>query len=276
MSKTTLFLGVGSLVLTLTVWFGGPVATVQEAAGRETAARPAAPSEEPALAPVSDASQSALEPSKTYDGSITGTIKLDGKPPRKRILDMSAVAYCAQQHAGQQVFGEDVVLGEGNALANVFVYVKGGPAPKKDAPKEPVVIDQSGCVYKPHVLGVMVGQPILIRNSDDTLHNIHSLPKLNPEFNEGQPKKGMESTKTYSIPELDVKLKCDVHPWMGAWLHVVSNPFYAVTGTDGKFKIEGLPEGEYEIEAIHEKYGKQSGKVKVGKDAATHDFTFKS
>ncbi|MBI4564825.1 MAG: hypothetical protein HY716_09065 [Planctomycetes bacterium] len=120
----------------------------------------------------------------------------------------------------------------------------------------------------------MAGQPFLIRNSDEILHSIRSRAKLNPEFNQTQARKGMEATKIYSVPELKIRLQCELHPWMLAWLHVVDNPFHAVSTLDGNYAIQGLPEGEYEIEAIHEKYGRQSATVKVGREPSVQDFTF--
>lgn len=216
----------------------------------------------------------AAEPAK--NGTISGTIKWDGDVPKGKKLNsqMEGDKYCGAQHT-DTVWAEDVVIDkDSKAFANVFVHVKKG-APKADAPKTPVKVDQKGCQYFPHVVGVVIGQELQFVNSDDTMHNVHALPQINKEFNKGQGTKGATDGVTFTTPELSVKVKCDVHPWMGAWIHVVEHPFFAVSGKDGKYQITGLPDGEYEIEAIHEKFGKQSATVKVASGAATQDFTFK-
>ncbi len=138
-----------------------------------------------------------------------------------------------------------------------------------------MVLDQSGCDYHPHMVALMVGQPFIIRNSDDTLHNIHPRPSANAEFNVGQPKKGMESTKTFDKPEILIPVGCDIHPWMRAFISVLSNPFFAVTGDDGSYSITGLPAGDYEIEAAHGKLKTVVGKVSVKDgEAAKLDLTY--
>ena len=213
------------------------------------------------------------------ESSISGTVKFEGtaKKPKKINSQLDGDKFCGPQRGGQDVLNEDLIVGAENALANVLVYVKKGASGKYEAPKNVVEIDQKGCVYRPHVVVVQVGQTLQIKNSDDTMHNIHSQPALNKEFNEGQGKAGMTSDKVFTVPEIGIKVKCDVHLWMNAWLHVVENPFYKVTGTDGKFSITGLPKGTYEIEAWHEKLGKKSVEVTVGdKEAKTQDFSLKA
>jgi len=146
----------------------------------------------------------------------------------------------------------------------VLIYVKDGLSSKKyDAPKEKAVFDQEGCVYIPYVLGVQVGQEVVIQNSDNTLHNVHTLSTKNSSFNAGQPIKGHKLSKKFDKAET-FKVKCDVHSWMGAYIGVFSHPFFAVTGDDGSFTLKGLPAGNYTIEAWHEKYGTQTMKVTVG------------
>lgn len=124
-------------------------------------------------------------------------------------------------------------------------------------PTQEVVIDQKGCMYEPHVLGVMVGQPLKILNPDGTLHNVHAMPKVNKEFNLAMPKFRKETTKKFDKAEFMFPIKCDVHPWMGAWISVMPHPYFNVTKKDGTFKIDDLPAGEYTLEAWHEKLGKQ-------------------
>src|SRR6266850_2336958 len=198
--------------------------------------------------------------------SISGTVKLDGaaKKPKKLNGQLDGDKFCGPQRAGKDVFAEDTVVGAENALANVLVHIRVVPGTFA-APKEPAEIDQNKCVYHPHIVVVQIGQTLNIKSSDDTMHNIHGLPNLNKEFNESQAKAGSVSARTFTVPEIGIKIKCDVHPWMGAWMHVVENPFHAVTGTDGKFKIDKLPAGTYEVEAWHEKFanGKETKVVKM-------------
>jgi hypothetical protein len=138
-----------------------------------------------------------------------------------------------------------------------------------------VTLDQNGCQYKPHVMGIMVGQPYKILNSDGVLHNIHTLPKINPSFNKGMPATLKETTTTFGKPEGVFQIKCDVHPWMNAWIAVFTHPFYNVTGTDGKFTISGLDPGTYEITAWHERLGTQTASITVGaNETKSQNFKF--
>ncbi len=208
-----------------------------------------------------------------YSGTVSGTIHFKGTAPKVRPMRMDAE--CGAFHS-EPVMSQNVVVNENGTCKWVFVYVKEGLGDMKfDPPGEPVVFDQVGCKYDPHVFGVQAGQPIKILNSDPLLHNIHALPKANRPFNFGMPKKGDERERTFKKPEVMVKIKCDVHPWMGAYAGVVDNPYYAVTGDDGSFTIKNLPAGEYTLEAWHEEYGTQTMTVKVGdNETATVDFTF--
>jgi len=209
--------------------------------------------------------------------SITGKVSFDGTPPKPKKIKMDADPQCAAMHADSPAFYEDVVVNDNGTLKNVFVYIKSGlPAGKTyETPKEPVTINQKGCHYEPHVFGMMAKQLLLIKNSDDTLHNIHAMPTINEEFNKGQPSGSPDLKRTFTKPEVMVHFKCDVHPWMSAYVGVLDNPFYSVTGNDGTFSLKDLPAGEYEVVAWHEKYGEQSQKVKVGEgEAKTSDFKF--
>jgi plastocyanin len=208
--------------------------------------------------------------------SVTGTITFTGTPPKLNPLAMDADPACAKKHATPAA-SEMLVLGGGNTMGNVIVWVsKGLPSGKTyPAPKTPVVLDQNGCQYKPHAMGIMIGQPYRILNSDGILHNIHSLPKVNPSFNKPMPATVKEATTTFEKPEPVFQIKCDVHPWMTAYIGVFNHPFYAVTGTDGKFTISGLDPGTYEITAWHERLGTQTATVTVGATGSkTQDFKF--
>ena len=208
--------------------------------------------------------------------SITGTVTFDGKAPALRPLTMDADPACAKKHA-KPVPNEMLVLGNGNTMGNIMVWVsKGLPAGKTfPVPKTPVVLDQNGCVYVPHVMGIMVGQTYRILNSDGVLHNIHTLPKVNPSFNKGMPPTLKEATTVFNKPEEVFHIKCDVHPWMSAYVAVFTHPFFSVTSADGKFTISNLDPGTYEITAWHEKLGTQTASVTVGgNETKTQNFKF--
>jgi len=208
--------------------------------------------------------------------TVSGTITFDGKAPALRPLAMDADPDCAKKHSGP-VPNEALVLGNGNTMGNILVWVSKGLAPGKTwpVPKTPVTIDQNGCQYKPHVMGIMVGQTYRILNSDGVLHNIHTLPKINASFNKGMPPTLKEATTVFSKPEDVFHIKCDVHPWMSAFLAVFTHPFFASTAADGKYTISGLDPGTYEITAWHEKLGTQTATVTVGaSDTKPQNFKF--
>jgi plastocyanin len=208
--------------------------------------------------------------------TITGTVTFAGKVPNLKPLAMDADPACAKKHS-KPVLAEMLALGSGNTMGNIIVWVsKGLPAGKTwPVPKEPVVLDQRGCIYVPHAMGIMVGQAYRILNSDGVLHNIHTLPKINTSFNRAMPPTLKETSTTFAKPEPIFQIKCDVHPWMSAYIGVFTHPFFSVTNTDGKFTISGLDAGTYEITAWHERLGTQSGTVTVtGSDTKTQDFKF--
>ena len=205
--------------------------------------------------------------------TITGMVKYDGEAPVFKPIKMDADPICLTHHA-EPVYPEALVLGDGNAMANVFVHVKGGLS-KKDypVPTEEVVVDQQGCKYTPHVFGARVGQTVKILNPDGTLHNVHALSKANPEFNLAMPKFRAETTKVFDKEEFMFAIKCDVHPWMGAWVSVMPHPYFSVTKNDGKFTLADLPAGTYEVEAWHEKLGASSQSITVA-DGETKEVSF--
>ncbi len=206
-------------------------------------------------------------------GVISGKVTLNGAAPAEKPIDTNADKYCKAQHT-TPISTRHYVVDANKGLANVFVYVKEGLAGKKfTPPAEAVVLDQHTCLYNPYVLGVQVGQTLVVQNSDDTLHNVHAMGTKNPEFNIGQPTKGKKDEKKFTKPEVFVKFKCDVHPWMFAYVGVVDSPFFAVSGADGSYKISGLPAGDYTLAAVHPKAGEQTFKVKVGAAEVKQDIS---
>lgn len=209
-------------------------------------------------------------------GSITGRVTFAGAAPAPQPLQMDSDPNCVQPGGGAT--SDSVLVGGDGAVQNVFVYVKDGlGALRFPIPSNAVVIDQKGCRYVPHVLGVQVGQRVEILNSDPTLHNIHAVPTANREFNTGQPIPGMKHAHQFTAREVMVPFKCDVHPWMNAYVGVLDHPFFAVTGPDGSFELKGLPPGTYTIEAWHERFGTQTQMVTIGaSETGTAAFSFKS
>ena len=206
-------------------------------------------------------------------GTITGKVVVQGTLPENAAINTSSDPAC-----GSGLHAETYVVDNGG-LKNVFVYIKDGLGNKYifDTPTEPVKIDQKGCHYTPHVVGVRTTQPLEIINSDNTLHNVHGMPKDNPEFNQGQPVAGMKNDFTFAAPEVLIPLKCDVHSWMNAYVGVVDHPYFAVTGDGGKFELRGVPPGTYTVEAVHEKLGRVSLPVTLGaKDSKELTFSFKA
>jgi plastocyanin len=194
-------------------------------------------------------------------GRINGMVNFAGTPPANAAIDMSEEATCAQKHTDPPT--AETVIANNGKLQNVFVYVKEGLSGSFSPPSQAVEIDQDGCVYMPHVTGVMTGQQLVFRNSDGILHNIKATPSEQPGFNISQPN-NMTSTRTLRAQEVMVPVQCDVHGWMEAYVGVVDHPYFAVSGEDGSFTIENLPPGTYTVEAWHEKYGTQTQQVTVG------------
>jgi plastocyanin len=232
------------------------------------------PSEEQSAAPSTAATPAPvatpIDPATV--ASVSGTVTLDGAAPKAAKIDMSQDPACKGMN-----MAETVVV-DGGKLDNVFVYVKEGLDNRTfDTPKDAVTIDQSGCKYHPHVLGIMTGQTLKVVNSDPTTHNIHPTPANNREWNESQPPQSPALEKTFTREEIMLPVKCNQHPWMKMYVNVVKTPFYAVTGPDGKFEIKGLPPGDYTIAFVQEKLGTQEQKVTVAaKDSKTVDMAFKA
>jgi plastocyanin len=204
------------------------------------------------------------------EGNVTGVITFTGAVPAPSKLDMSSDSKCEGEN-----FLNDVVVKDGR-LQNVFVFVKSGaPQAEFETPATEVTLDQRGCKYVPRVLGIQAGQPLKIVNSDPTTHNIHTLPRVNREFDSSQVAGQGPILRKFKNPEAIFPVKCNQHSWMRAYIAVLAHPFFAVSDASGAFTIKGLPPGEYEIEAWHEKYGAKTAKIKVAEKADTKaDFTF--
>ena len=206
--------------------------------------------------------------------SISGTVTYEGEPLKRYPLRMDADPNCAEIYDGKRVFSRGSLIGEGGAIENVFVYLKEAPEGSAgETPAAAVRLEQRGCLYTPRILGVRVQQDIEIVNDDPTLHNVRALASANRPFNIGQPARGTR-TKSFRAPEKPIKVKCDVHPWMAAYVFVMEHSFHSTTGSDGAYRIEGLPAGSYELVFWHEKLGEQVVEVEVSGNVEGLDLTF--
>jgi hypothetical protein len=204
---------------------------------------------------------------------ISGKVTLKGTPPAERPIPVGATCGPNPKPLTTRFY----VTSADGGLGNVFVYIKNPPTGKKyEPPAEAVVLDQNGCEYQPYVMALMTNQKMIIRNSDSFMHNVNSSssPNKSHQFNIAQPSKGMESTKTFDKPELPLKLLCNVHNWMFAFVGVFDHPYFAVTDKEGKFKLPAdLPAGKYTLVAKHMKAGESTQEITVGGDKKTVDFT---
>ncbi len=183
---------------------------------------------------------------------------------------------CAAKHPGP-VYAEDGAVNDNGTLPNVLVYVEQGAERYAfSAPADPVTLDQNGCLYVPHVLGIRVGQRLRIVSSDATMHNIHAMPAKNRGWNLSQAAGAAPLEEAFSRPEVIIPVKCNQHPWMRAYVGVMANPFFAVTGSDGAFRLEGLPPGEYTVAAWTATFGTQEKRIAVPPRGTVRlDFTFR-
>jgi plastocyanin len=210
-------------------------------------------------------------------GTVSGTVHFSGKPPQRVKIDMSMDPVCSM--TGGDNYAEQYVVHDGK-LANVYVYVKDGPVAAMSAgPRttDAVVMDQVGCRYTPHVVALMRGGSVEFRNSDGTMHNIHTMPTVvgNETVDVSQGAKGAPTQKPLEQPEVMLPVRCNNHPWMNAFINVSATPFFAVTDETGRFEIKGLPAGTYTLAVVHEKMGEQTMTVTVvPKKAGTADFTY--
>ena len=209
-------------------------------------------------------------------GGVKATAKFDGERPKRTVLKMDADQYCAKANE-KKVGSEEAIVRKEGMVKNVIVYVKDGLGDAEfEVPTEKAELNQQGCMYHPHVQALQAKQPMIVKNSDATLHNIHSFAEKQKAFNFAQPKQGDEKEVTFSRPEI-VKVKCDVHPWMSAYIGVFDHPFHAVTEKDGTCELADLPPGEYTLAAWHETFGEVEQKVTVADgEAAEVEFVFKA
>jgi hypothetical protein len=208
-------------------------------------------------------------------GGISGKVTYEGTPARQKPIDMSKEPACAAQHP-TPITTETVVVGPGNTLVNVVVYISAGAPDESSPPAQAVSITQKGCQYLPHVVPMVVNQELKVVNADSNSHNIHPLAKINNEWNKSQPPGTPPFSEKFSKPEF-IPVKCNIHPWMHSSFAVLKNSHYAVSGGDGSFTLPNLPPGKYTITAWHESYGEQTQDVTIsGNETKTMNFIFKA
>ena len=232
----------------------------------------APPAELKAVAPVPEAR---VDPATAC--VITGQVIFKGDAPKMAEIDMSSNPQCERQHK-TPAKAQTVVVNPNRTLRNVFVHIKDGLAPAHwTPPATSAELSQTGCIYQPHVQGIMEGQNLEILNNDPVNHNVHAECEKNAAWNESQPPRAEHKNKQFSVEETLFPVTCSVHPWMRAYIAVSPHPFFAVTGADGSFSITGVPPGTYTIEAVHEKYGSKEGRLTVAPSGtAKIDFTYGS
>jgi plastocyanin len=214
--------------------------------------------------------------SPSEGATVKGTVKFQGTVPPQKRINMASDPSCAKQHA-TPVFAQEIMTDSKGNLQNVIVFVSEGLGDRKfDPPAQPVVIDQKGCMFFPHVLALRANQPLEMINNDSTAHNIHPIPTNNREWNKAE-LPGSKLAETFPREEIAIPVKCNVHPWMRGYVAVFKHPYFAVTGKDGSFDLSNLPPGTYTVEAWHEKFGTSTQKITIGANETKNiDFVFKS
>lgn len=208
---------------------------------------------------------------------VTGVVRFDGPPPAVKPISMARDPECMKMHPGA-ASTEEVIAGSDGTLGNVIVFISEGLGNRTfEPPSDPVVIEQKGCTYRPHVLAMQANQKLQVVNSDPTSHNIHPLPVNNREWNKSQPPGQPPLEATFAREEITIPVKCNEHPWMRCYIAVFKHPFFMVTEKGGRFELKNLPPGEYTISAWHEKFGTVEQKISVGpKETKTVDLVFKA
>ena len=208
--------------------------------------------------------------------AVSVTVNFGGAPPAPVMMRLDGDSKCVAENGAGERADESILLGTGTSLQNVFVYVKDGLSGHAfPIPTEPVLLDQDKCRYSPRVLGVRVGQPLAIRNSDPLLHNVRAEGKINQPFNMSTPLEGVSFNRTFATREVMVDFKCDVHAWMRAFVGVLEHPYFGTTGPDGRVALNNLPPGTYTVEAWHERLGVKTQQITVGaKESKDVSFTF--
>lgn len=207
-------------------------------------------------------------------GTIAGQVLFTGKRPAAKKVNMDVDPQCAKLHPSP-LSDEVIKANSGGALANAFVYIKQGLEDKKfEPPSDPVVIDQRGCWFGPRVLGIQVGQTLKVTNSDPLTHNIHPMPQINRDWNQSQSPGAEAFMRRFTQPEVMIRVKCNIHAWMHAWIGAVAHPYFAVTGEDGAFQLSNVPPGTYTIEVWQEELGRQEQPVTLAPSGKS-DLVFK-
>jgi len=232
------------------------------------------PPEKPAAEPAKAVEYFHVDPATA--GIVSGRIAFHGARPAREQISMESDAVCQQAHAGHPVYDESVVVGKDGGLANAFVYIQAGLEGKHFEPaKEPVTLDQHGCMFVPRVIGLQTGQTLAVKNSDAVSHNIHPMPQVNREWNDQQSPQSPDIERRFVRPEVMIPVKCNVHAWMRAYIGVVAHPYFAVTKLDGTFELANVPPGDYTVAVWHEKLGNQTKPVHVAPSGrAGVDFTY--
>jgi len=233
--------------------------------------------EEPAAGDSPKVNEPDAEPAAAVAAAgVNGRVVFDGPRPERSVIPTDPDPKCAILHGGEELLSELKVVSEDGGVQHAFVYVKNAPEGDYPVPSEPAVLDQVGCMYTPHILGFRAGQMFNVKNSDETIHNIRSYSKTNKPFNISQPTPGIREWDEPKLPkaEMGVKMKCDFHPWMTAYVFAMDHPFYAVTDENGAFTISDLPDGEYTLGVWHEVWGEQEATITVADGSAEAAFTY--
>jgi hypothetical protein len=217
-----------------------------------------------------------FHPDPATAGTISGKIAYPHAVITRASISMASDEGCQKLHAGKTVMDEPVIVGKSGGLANAFVYIQAGLEDKRfEPPKEPAMIDQTGCMFQPRIIGIQAAQPLELKNSDPVSHNIHPMPQNNREWNEQQSPGTPDVQHKFARQEVMIPVKCNVHSWMHAWVGVVPHPYFTVTAPDGSFTWKNVPPGDYTIAVWHEKLGEKKQQVHVAASGVAEvNFTY--